>query len=61
MQSRFVFSFQQKKVFVRVKKRNIIFKIKRCFCLYMAAAGLQRVSIIMKEFVPGLLMQPDNK
>ena len=60
MQSRFVFSFQLKKVFVRVKKRNIIFKIKRCFCLYMAAAGLQRVSIIMKEFVPGLLMQPDN-
>ncbi len=31
-----VFSFQLKKVFVRVKKRNIIFKIKRCFCLYMA-------------------------
>lgn len=40
------------------KKHNI--QDKRCFCLYMAAAGLQRVSIIMREFVPGLLMQPDN-
>ena len=52
--------FPTEKVFVRVKKRNIIFKIKRCFCLYMAAAGLQRVSIIMREFVLGLLMQPGN-
>ena len=27
-----IFFPTEKKVFVRVKKRNIIFKIKRCFC-----------------------------
>ena len=40
------------------KKHNI--QDKKMLLLYMAAAGLQRVSIIMKEFVLGWLMQPDN-
>ena len=52
--------FQARKAFEKVKKRSMIFRIKNCFCSYMAVDGLQKVLIIMKEFALGLRMQPDN-
>ena len=60
MQFRFEYFFQARKAFEKVKKRSTIFRIKNCFCSSMAAAGLQKVLIIMKEFAPGLQMRPDN-
>ncbi len=60
MQFRFEYFFQARKAFEKLKKRSMIFRIKNCFCSYMAVDGLQKVLIIMKGFALGLRMQPDN-
>ena len=60
MQFQFEYFFQARKAFEKLKKRSMIFRIKNCFCSYMAVDGLQKVLIIMKEFALGLRMQPDN-
>ena len=49
-----------KKVDEKIYNGSMIFRIKNCFCSYMAVDGLQKVLIIMKEFALGLRMQPDN-
>lgn len=36
MQFRFEYFFQARKAFEKVKKRSMIFRIKNCFCSYMA-------------------------